>query len=183
MLAGANDLAPINEDATGNAGTLVSALIAGQVSDADPASARGIAVVGADNANGAWQYSLNGGSSWAAIGSPGTGSALLLASDANTRVRFVPNGDWNGGVAGGLRFHAWDQTAGTNGATASVLSSRTMRDEFTSGGYGDNHGSADWSNAWSTRTARRMPGASASTVGSRAVRSTTRRTRPTAKPT
>src|SRR5439155_11955744 len=64
VLAGANNLTPINEDDTTSAGDLVSDLIAGQVSEVDAAPLSGIAVVGVDNANGTWEYSTDGGSSW-----------------------------------------------------------------------------------------------------------------------
>ena len=47
-----------------------------------------------------------------------TASARLLAADANTYVRFVPNANWNGTVAPGITFRAWDQTSGTAGNTA-----------------------------------------------------------------
>ncbi|MBL8378493.1 MAG: SBBP repeat-containing protein, partial [Burkholderiales bacterium] len=114
VLAGANNLNAINEDvASGaNAGTLVSALIAGQVSDLDAAASSGIAVTAVNNTNGTWQYTTNGGGLWNAFGSPGNNTARLLAADANTSVRFVPNAHWNGTVAGGITFRAWDQSAG-----------------------------------------------------------------------
>ena len=117
VLSGTNNLIAVNEDPASNAGTLVSALIAGKVSDSDPGAASGIAVTAVDNTNGTWQYSTNGGSSWTAFGSPTGAAARLLAADANTYVRFVPNANYNGTV-GGLTFRAWDQTSGTAGNTA-----------------------------------------------------------------
>ena len=115
VLTGANNLTAIDEDPAANAGTLVSALIAGQVSDADDSAATGIAVTAVDNTNGTWQYSTDGGSTWTAFGSPSAASARLLAADANTYVRFVPNANWNGTVASGITFRAWDQTSGSGG--------------------------------------------------------------------
>ncbi len=117
-LAGANDLAPIDEDQIGNSGTLVSALILGQANDPDPAAVTGIAVTAVDNAHGTWEYSTNGGSSWNPFGSPAPTVARLLAADANSYVRFVPNANWNGSVSGGLTFQAWDRTSGMAGGTA-----------------------------------------------------------------
>ncbi len=111
------DLTTIDEDPVSNNGTLVSALIAGQVSDADAGSVEGIAVTGVDNSNGTWEYTINGGGTWLAFGTPGTTTARLLAADASTYVRFVPNPDWNGTVTNGLSFHAWDRTSGSNGST------------------------------------------------------------------
>src|SRR5262249_15131176 len=59
VLNGANNLTGINEDPSTNPGTLVSALIAGQASDAD-GNPLGIAVTAADNTHGTWQYTLDG---------------------------------------------------------------------------------------------------------------------------
>jgi len=118
VLTGANDLSPINEDAAANSGTSVLALIAGHVTDANSGSLSGIAVIAVDNTNGTWEYSTNNGGSWTAIGSPSANSALLLAENGNTFVRFVPNPDWNGSVANGLTFRAWDQTSGSAGSIA-----------------------------------------------------------------
>ena len=98
-------------------GAVVSTLVAGRNSDADSGSLEGIAVVGVDNSNGTWEYTTNGGGLWQAFGSPGTATARLLAADASTYVRFVPDPDWNGTVTNGITFHAWDQTSGANGGT------------------------------------------------------------------
>src|SRR5262249_631844 len=114
----------ILEDETGNAGTLVSAIISSaggdRITDVDAGAVEGIAVVVADTPNGAWQYSLNNGTSWNALGSVGGTNARLLASDTQTRVRFVPVADFNGTVATGITFRAWDRTTGSNGGTADV---------------------------------------------------------------
>jgi hypothetical protein len=118
VLAGANDLDAIDEDAATDPGTPVSALVAGQVSDANALALSGIAVTAVDNSNGVWEYSLNGGSTWTAFGSPTEATARLLAADANTYVRFVPHADFNGTVANGLTFRAWDRTSDAAGATA-----------------------------------------------------------------
>ena len=40
-----------------------------------------------------------------------------MASDANTRVRFVPNANFNGTINPAITFRAWDQSAGANGGT------------------------------------------------------------------
>ena len=74
-------LTAINEDipAALNPGTPISTLIAGLITDInnDP---QGIAVTGADNSNGTWQYSLNGGNSWAAFGAVSNSNATVLGS-------------------------------------------------------------------------------------------------------
>ncbi|HEX7439326.1 MAG TPA: DUF4347 domain-containing protein [Caldimonas sp.] len=118
ILVGANNLAPIAEDQSGNPGTLVSTLVAGQVSDIDAAAQAGIAVTGVDNSNGNWQYSTDGGSTWNAFGAVSDTSARLLGADAGTAVRFVPDTDWNGSVGAGLTFRAWDRSSGSAGSSA-----------------------------------------------------------------
>jgi hypothetical protein len=51
----------------------------------------------------------------------GTGVALVLAADAadQTRIRFVPNANWNGTTT--ITFRAWDQSNGV--ANGTVISS------------------------------------------------------------
>ncbi|MCB2008525.1 MAG: DUF4347 domain-containing protein, partial [Rhodoferax sp.] len=118
VLAGIGNLQTINEDPTGDNGTLVSTLIAGRVTDPDAGAQAGIAVIAANNTNGSWQYSVDGGSNWLAFGTPTLTAARLLAADALTRVRFVPAANWYGTVASGLEIRAWDRTSGSSGATA-----------------------------------------------------------------
>ncbi|WP_418316904.1 putative Ig domain-containing protein [Piscinibacter sakaiensis] len=122
LLSGINNLPTIGEDPLSNPGMLVSDLLAGRISDPDPAGTSGIAVIGVDDGNGSWQYSSNGGVSWTAFGAVSDSSARLLASDSLTRVRFVPNPDWNGSVVAGLTVRAWDRSSGSAGGTADVRS-------------------------------------------------------------
>jgi hypothetical protein len=113
-------LGAVNEDAgapSGAVGTLVSTLVGGQA-DVDSGASQGIAITAADTANGTWYYSINGGTSWNALGAVANNSARLLAADANTRVYFQPTANYNGTVATGITFRSWDQTSGSNGATA-----------------------------------------------------------------
>ena len=148
-LSGANDLTAINEDDVTNGGTLVSTLIAGQVSDADSGAVEGIAVIAVDDTNGTWQYTTDAGSNWTAFGAVDSSTARLLAADANTSVRFVPDANWSGTVTNGITFHAWDQTAGTAGGTADLTGTETVRDEFTSSnGFTGNDGSLAWTGDW-----------------------------------
>jgi hypothetical protein len=120
VLSGANDLAAINEDDAANNGTLVATILSGFASDLDAAAQTGIAVTAVDNASGQWQYSTDGGTNWTSLGTPSEATARLLAADSLTRVRFVPNAHWNGTVASGLTFRAWDQSTGSAGGTADV---------------------------------------------------------------
>ena len=122
-------LAGIDEDAITNTGTPVSGIIASvlpldMITDADPGALEGLAIIAVDDDNGAWQFSTNGGSTWMALGNRdlSTSSARLLASDANTRIHFIPNPNFNGTINPGITFHAWDQTSGSNGGTADTTS-------------------------------------------------------------
>jgi hypothetical protein len=116
-----------NEDCgapSGAVGTLVSSLVdfaspSGQVdnvTDADSGALLGIAVTAADATNGTWYYSTNNGTTWNALGTPSAASSRLLAADANTRLYFQPNANYNGTLASAVTFRAWDQTSGINGA-------------------------------------------------------------------
>ncbi|MGZ5094540.1 MAG: DUF4347 domain-containing protein, partial [Burkholderiales bacterium] len=151
VLTGANNAAPINEDAVSNGGTLVSSLITSpnRTSDADVGALQGIAVTSVDNTNGVWEYSIDNRSTWNALGAPTSASARLLAADAVSYVRFVPNANWNGTVTNGLTFRAWDQTSGVAGATAdTTTASLTVADNFTTPTYFNNDGTATWASNW-----------------------------------
>ena len=147
VLAGANDLSAIDEDPVGDNGTLVSALIAGQISDSDAGALEGIAIVGVDNTNGSWEYTTDG-TNWSAIGAPSISSSLLLAADADNAVRFVPNANWNGTVTNGITFHAWDQSTGVDGASTDLQPTNTLRDQFDVSSYANNDGSKNWKSNW-----------------------------------
>lgn len=90
--------------------------VSGDITDPD-GPGTGIAVVGADNTNGDWQYSINNGTNWLSFGAVSPTSAVLLASDAaNTRIRFIPDADWNGNAS--IQVRGWDRSSGSNGDTA-----------------------------------------------------------------
>ena len=149
VLSGADDLDPIAEDAAVNDGTPISALIGGHVTDADAGAIAGIAVVSVDDTNGTWQYSLDAGASWTDFGTPSTASARLLAADASTYVRFVPDANWNGTVTNGLTFRAWDRMSGVAGATADTTSAtQTFLDQFGAVSYSNSDGTTGWSTGW-----------------------------------
>ena len=75
---------------------------------------RGIAVTGADNTNGAWQFSTNAGTTWTPFGTLSDLSATLLYATA--QVRFVPVATYSGPST--FIFRAWNQT--DNKANAST---------------------------------------------------------------
>ena len=80
-----------------------------------PIASGAIAVTGADNAHGRWQYLRDGGSSWGELAGASGGSARLLAG--SDLVRFVPDADWNGTTTLGFRA----PTEGYDGTTERLL--------------------------------------------------------------
>nr|WP_161501651.1 DUF4347 domain-containing protein [Rhodopirellula sp. SM50] len=110
----------------GAVGTLITSLVdfaspSGQVdniSDVDIGALLGIAVTAADTTNGSWFYSVDNGANWNPLGAVSDSSARLLAADANTRLYFQPDPDYNGQIASAVTFRAWDQTSGVNGTLA-----------------------------------------------------------------
>ncbi|MCA3178938.1 MAG: DUF4347 domain-containing protein [Burkholderiales bacterium] len=110
----------------GAVGTRVSTLVdlASQpggldnVVDPSPGAAPGIAVIGADADHGTWWYTIDDGASWQALGAVSDASARLLAADAQTRLYFQPDADWNGTLAAAITFRAWDAAGGFNGTLA-----------------------------------------------------------------
>ncbi|NPC57317.1 cadherin-like domain-containing protein [Caenimonas soli] len=117
VLNGVSQPAAIPEDSGAGAGFLISSLLAGQVTDLDTGALQGIAIIGFDSSSGSWEYTVDG-SNWNAVTAPSVASALLLAADAQTRLRFVPAANFNGTVASGLTIRAWDRTSGTAGGRA-----------------------------------------------------------------
>jgi large repetitive protein len=115
-------LTTINEDDTGNAGTLISDIIArgaggDPITDVDSGDLEGIAVTAAVTTHGSWQYTTDG-INWNPLGAVTDSSARVLFADDATKIRFVPNADWNGTEDPAITFRAWDQTGGfTNGQT------------------------------------------------------------------
>lgn len=115
------------EDSTGDAGTLIKDLIASaggdRITDPDPGALEGIAITAAVTTQGTWQYSIDNGGNWSALGAVSTAAARLLAADALTRIRFIPTvANFNGTIDPAITFRAWDQTSGTNGGTADTSS-------------------------------------------------------------
>jgi Cadherin-like/Bacterial Ig domain/Beta-propeller repeat/FG-GAP-like repeat len=114
----------------GETGTLVSQLIdldatlegINNVNDT-PGSLTGIAITTVDTTNGRWFYSIDNGVNWMQFPTDiNENQSLLLAADANTRIYFQPNGDYNGTIDSAITFRAWDQTNsnGRNGGFANT---------------------------------------------------------------
>jgi hypothetical protein len=131
----------------GAVGTLVSALTGGgNVTDSDGANAHGgstpgglgVAITQADTSEGSWWYSTDGGANWTEFAGSGlpvisATNALHLAADANTRIFFDPNPNWNGTVPNALTFRGWDQFDGAANGSLSALPSGLGSGVDTSG--------------------------------------------------
>jgi hypothetical protein len=124
----------VAEDAgapSGAVGSLVSAFTGG-VTDPDTGAVKGIAVVGTNEASGTWYYSLDGGSTWTAVGTVSTAQALLLPDTA--RLYFAPAANINGPASSALTLRAWDQSAGTAGTKVSTGTTGATVDSSTPAG-------------------------------------------------
>ncbi|MEG4216575.1 DUF4347 domain-containing protein, partial [Microcoleus sp. Pol14C6] len=104
---------------TGAVGNLISSIaaIGTNITDPDIGAVAGIAITAADT-NGSWFYTIDGGTTWNALGAVSNTNARLLTANANTRIYFQPNANYNGTVTNGITFRAWDTLSGTNGGTA-----------------------------------------------------------------
>ncbi len=112
----APSLASTNENTTSNEFT-VSSVFGANLSDVDSGSSSGIAVT-ATTGNGTWQFSINAGTNYNAIGSVSGTSSLLLRG--NDRFRYIPDNE-NGETAT-ITFRGWDQTTGSEGASVNTSS-------------------------------------------------------------
>jgi mRNA-degrading endonuclease toxin of MazEF toxin-antitoxin module len=107
-----------NEDDRLAIGTTVASLTT-TASDVDAGATKGIAIFSAPTDKGVWQFTINGGTTWTNLPATTRSNARLLPANGNlSRVRFVPNKDFNGTVQ--LGFYAWDQTQGTAGSTFDI---------------------------------------------------------------
>ncbi|WP_121989380.1 DUF4347 domain-containing protein, partial [Nitrospira lenta] len=114
----------VAEDAgapSGAVGSLVSAFTGG-ITDVDSGASKGLAITGSNETNGTWYYTMNGGTTWTAVGTVSNTSALLLADNGSTRLYFSPGADYNGTSSAALTMRAWDQTSGTAGTKVSTAS-------------------------------------------------------------
>jgi autotransporter-associated beta strand protein len=98
-------------------GTTAGSLLGSSFSDLDPLASSGIAITAATagTASGVWQYSIDAGANWLALGTPSAGSSRLLRQQ--DLVRFVPTAGSQPGTAS-LTYRGWDQTFGSAGATS-----------------------------------------------------------------
>ncbi len=105
-------LTPVLTNAGNPPGDTVAAVF-GRFFNVDVSGATpGIAVTSLSGSkNGKWQYSLDGGTTWVAMGNVSARAALLLSG--TDRIRFVPNAGFAGTAT--LQVYAWDGTSGSAG--------------------------------------------------------------------
>ncbi|MFN6540466.1 MAG: FG-GAP-like repeat-containing protein [Nostoc sp. EkiNYC01] len=116
-------LAAIAQDITdtNNSGTLISLILArgaggNPITDPDTGAVEGIAVIGVDNTNGTWQYSINDGGNWINFVVSDTSATLLRDTG---KIRFVPNPGYKGTAE--FTFRAWDTSDGNISGTTNVV--------------------------------------------------------------
>ena len=111
-------LPSIPEDTTSPASSTIASILGkSSVTDPDPGTHPGVAVYFvAPASEGAWQYSLDSGSTFTTITSVSLGGALLLRD--TDMLRFVPAPNFSGDVA--FSFRAWDQSTGSASAIVDV---------------------------------------------------------------
>jgi hypothetical protein len=122
-------LATIGQGDDHPTGTKVASLLQGAVLDPDGSTLRGIAVTSASNTYGSWQFTLDGGASWRAMGATSESAARLLPGWA--RVRFVPQDSFTGAVQ--LYYRAWDRTQGSPGGSFDVAGHTGGATAFSNG--------------------------------------------------
>ncbi len=115
-------LVTITQDVTTteNVGTLISAILAtgaggDPITDVDTGAVEGIAVIGVDNTNGIWQYSIDDGDNWIDFAVSGTSATLLRDTE---KIRFFPNLGYNGTAK--ITFRAWDGSDGNASGTTDI---------------------------------------------------------------
>lgn len=116
------EMAGIDEDSTDHTGSSVAQLLASDSGTPDPVTdpdgpSQGIAVVGASDANGSWQYQLDGAGAWLGFSDPSPASAVLLGG--TDRVRFLGAPHFNGD-SGDLTLVAWDGSDGRDAGSSGI---------------------------------------------------------------
>jgi VCBS repeat-containing protein len=121
----------IDEDTSapsGAVGVLVSSLVnldppsggLDNVTDADRGALTGIAIVGVDTDHGTLWYSADNGANWVTMGSASDEAAILIPADAQSRLYYQPNADFNGTIADAITIRAWDRTPGEVGVPVEI---------------------------------------------------------------
>jgi len=112
-------LPTILQGATNPAGiTIADLVVDGSITDPDGPAVEAIAITGLNTSLGAWQYSLDSGTSWLTIQADqinSTTNELALLLGPTAMVRLLLFGDLNGTLNDAITFRAWDQSSGNEG--------------------------------------------------------------------
>ena len=106
-----------------SSGIKVSDLMGG-ISDVDTGAQKGIAITSVDTTHGALWFTTDSGSHWNQMTGVDTTHAMLLSSDANTRLYYRDNANVDpaihdaSAINTAFSFVAWDQTSGGVGTQA-----------------------------------------------------------------
>jgi hypothetical protein len=115
------NLTPVLPNTSNPSGDTVATIFGSHFVDLDGANV-GIAVAGLTGAaNGTWQYSLNGGTTWINFNNVSTSAAQLL--QGTDLIRFVPNAGFMGTVT--LSAYAWNGITGVDGSTVNLTATAT----------------------------------------------------------
>ena len=114
------NLTTILEDDMHSIGDAVEDLIAGTSDIDEMGLVEGIAITGATEAYGIWQFTINGGTNWTSIVRPSDQNAVVLSSSppGQNRIRFVPIANFNGFSS--ITFRSWDLSSGHTSGTTHV---------------------------------------------------------------
>jgi uncharacterized repeat protein (TIGR01451 family) len=140
-----------------SAGFLVSSLAGTGLNVTDPdgsstgPATTGIAITHADTSEGTWWYTTNNGTTWTQMTAITGSNVLQLVANANTRLYFQPTvPDWNGQIANGLTFRAWDQF--NPSAPGTPVANGTYADLSAITNYGQNATNNTTGSAYSIAT-------------------------------
>ncbi|MEO1520733.1 MAG: cadherin-like domain-containing protein, partial [Cyanobacteria bacterium J06633_2] len=127
--SGTLSLTTILQDSVDPVGDAVSSILASgngsPIRDDDAGAVDGIAVTAVDSTNGTWEFSTDGGTTWAAFGDVTDTNAVVLTATAGDRIRFVPTIGIAGTIDPGITFRAWDTTDGHPSGSTGIDTSLT----------------------------------------------------------
>ena len=119
ITAAAPAITAIDGGGANTAGELVSTFVGTSIADIDVGAVEGIAIYASTAENGTWQFSIDAGTTWTAMGTVSNAAALLLRPE--DKMRYIGGGSEDS-TAATFSFRAWDQVSGTAGNTADVSS-------------------------------------------------------------
>ena len=110
-------LTAVDEDDVDPPGDAVADILAAlEVSDQDPGETSGILAIFADATHGRWEWD-GGEGTWVELGE----APRVLAATLGSRVRFVPEADFDGALAPALVLRAWDGVGHADGEVLSAF--------------------------------------------------------------